>query len=189
MSKRDPIAHWDMGEGPLISPTETLGHNFSSHGGHAISLQNLVIHGFSHLAGQHQWDPNFFARCTHSRTYFSGWIGMFTGPTGVLSAAPGFLSASQAKTPACAAGSGCWPARMPRGCAECRIRLKRRWGAAENGCGGENRFGIPFWLVGEVTTHFRTCFSGWIGMLTGGTIWILSHAWPNGNPETKKSLF
>ena len=29
--------------------------------------------------------------------------------------------------------------------------------------------GIPFWLVGEFTTHFRTYFSGWIGMLTGGT--------------------
>ena len=28
--------------------------------------------------------------------------------------------------------------------------------------------GIPFWLVGEFTTHFRTYFSGWIGMFTGG---------------------
>ena len=27
---------------------------------------------------------------------------------------------------------------------------------------GQNRFGIPFWLVGEFTTHFRTYFSGWI---------------------------
>ena len=25
---------------------------------------------------------------------------------------------------------------------------------------GQNRFGIPFWLVGEFTTHFRTYFSG-----------------------------
>ena len=25
---------------------------------------------------------------------------------------------------------------------------------------------IPFWLVGEFTTHFRTYFSGWIGMFT-----------------------
>ena len=36
----------------------------------------------------------------------------------------------------------------------------------------------PFWdpiLVGEFTTHFRTYFSGWIGMFTGGTIWILTH--------------
>ena len=31
--------------------------------------------------------------------------------------------------------------------------------------------GIPFWLVGEFT-HLRTDFSGWIGMFTGGTIWI-----------------
>ena len=29
--------------------------------------------------------------------------------------------------------------------------------------------GIPFWLVGEFTTHFRTYFGGWIGMFTGGT--------------------
>ena len=35
----------------------------------------------------------------------------------------------------------------------------------------------PFWYhfgVGEFTTHFRT-YSGWIGMFTGGTIWILTH--------------
>ena len=30
------------------------------------------------------------------------------------------------------------------------------------GCGGQNRFGIPFWLLGEFTTHSRTYFSGWI---------------------------
>ena len=30
-----------------------------------------------------------------------------------------------------------------------------------------------FW--GRCTTHFRTYFSGWIGMSTGGTIWILTH--------------
>ena len=29
--------------------------------------------------------------------------------------------------------------------------------------------------VGEFTTHFRTYFAGWIGMFTGGTIWILTH--------------
>ena len=29
--------------------------------------------------------------------------------------------------------------------------------------------------VGEFTTHFRTDFSGWIGMFTGGTSWILTH--------------
>ena len=39
----------------------------------------------------------------------------------------------------------------------------------------------PFWDpilvgIGEFTTHFRTCFSGWIGMFTGGTIWILTRA-------------
>ena len=32
--------------------------------------------------------------------------------------------------------------------------------AKEHGCGCQNRFGIRFWLVGEFTTHFRTCFSG-----------------------------
>ena len=35
--------------------------------------------------------------------------------------------------------------------------------------------GIPFWLVGALTAHFRTYLSGWIGMFTGGTIWILTH--------------
>ena len=28
--------------------------------------------------------------------------------------------------------------------------------------------GIPFWLVGECTTHFRLYFSGWIGLFTAG---------------------
>ena len=28
---------------------------------------------------------------------------------------------------------------------------------------------------GRCTTHFRTYFSGWIGMFTGGTIWLLTH--------------
>ena len=32
---------------------------------------------------------------------------------------------------------------------------------------------VPFW--GRCTTHFRTYFSGWIGIFTGGTIWILTH--------------
>ena len=45
------------------------------------------------------------------------------------------------------------------------------------GCGCPNRFGVPFWLVGEFTTHFRAYFSGWIGMFTGGTIGFLS-SWP-----------
>ena len=30
------------------------------------------------------------------------------------------------------------------------------------GCGCQHRFGIPFWSVGEFTTHFRTYVSGWI---------------------------
>ena len=29
--------------------------------------------------------------------------------------------------------------------------------------------------VGQFTTHFKTYFSGWIGMFTGGTIWLLTH--------------
>ena len=32
---------------------------------------------------------------------------------------------------------------------------------------------VPLW--GGCTTHFRTYFTGWIGMLTGGTIWLLAH--------------
>ena len=28
--------------------------------------------------------------------------------------------------------------------------------------GCHNRFGIPFWGIGEFTTHFRTYFGGWI---------------------------
>ena len=32
-----------------------------------------------------------------------------------------------------------------------------------------NTNGIPFWLVGEFTTHFRTYFRGWIGILSGVT--------------------
>ena len=31
---------------------------------------------------------------------------------------------------------------------------------ATHGCGCQNRFGIPVWLVDEFTTHFRTYFSG-----------------------------
>ena len=37
------------------------------------------------------------------------------------------------------------------------------------GRGCQNHFGIPFWLVGEFTTHFSTYFGGdWL-MFTGGT--------------------
>ena len=31
-------------------------------------------------------------------------------------------------------------------------------------------------LVGRCTTHVRTDFGGWIGMFTGGTIWVLTHS-------------
>ena len=31
--------------------------------------------------------------------------------------------------------------------------------------------------VGEFSTHFRTYFSVWMGMLTGGTIWLLTHGY------------
>ena len=52
------------------------------------------------------------------------------------------------------AGWACWaPAshrRAPRGVAV----------SHPPGCGGPNRFGIPFW--GEFTTHFRTYLSGCI---------------------------
>ena len=40
--------------------------------------------------------------------------------------------------------------------------------ASSYGCGFDS-FGIPFWLVGAFTTHFRTYFSGWMGMFTEGT--------------------
>ena len=39
-----------------------------------------------------------------------------------------------------------------------------------------NTNGIPFWLVGEFTTHFRRDLSGWSGMFTGGTIWVFTHS-------------
>ena len=49
----------------------------------------------------------------------------------------------------------------------------RRWG-----CGCQNRFGIPFWLAGEFTTHFRTYFRGdW------DVYWPLTHGhgeWESG---------
>ena len=56
-----------------------------------------------------------------------------------------------------------------------RLRNPSRGGGecGKSGCGCQNRFGIPFW--GRCTTHFRTYFSGWIGMFTGGTIWPLTH--------------
>ena len=39
---------------------------------------------------------------------------------------------------------------------------------------GQNQW--YYFGVGEFTTHFRAYFSGWIGMFTGGTIWILTCA-------------
>ena len=43
-------------------------------------------------------------------------------------------------------------------------------------------------MVGEFTTHFRTWFSGWIGMFTGGTIWILTHGKVHAVDEVAKSI-
>ena len=43
------------------------------------------------------------------------------------------------------------------------------------GRGGQHRFGILVWLVGEFTTHFRTYLGSWIGMSTGGMIRVLTH--------------
>ena len=45
-------------------------------------------------------------------------------------------------------------------------------GSSKDFCGRgcQHRFGIPFWLVGEFTTHVTIYFSG-IGMFTGGYPW------------------
>ena len=48
----------------------------------------------------------------------------------------------------------------------CRIPCRRC-----SACGSKPM--VPFW--GRCTTHFRTYFSGCIGMFLGGTIWILTH--------------
>ena len=42
------------------------------------------------------------------------------------------------------------------------VRKRALGEVVTNGRGGRNRLGIPFWLVGELTTHFRTYLSGWI---------------------------
>ena len=56
------------------------------------------------------------------------------------------------------------------------------WGDPE-GCGGRNQW--YHFGVGEFTTHFRTYFSGWIGVFTGGKpIWLLTH----GNHPRKGAL-
>ena len=39
----------------------------------------------------------------------------------------------------------------------------------------QNHFGIPFWLVGKLTTHLLVRILVGIGMFTEGTIWILTH--------------
>ena len=41
-----------------------------------------------------------------------------------------------------------------RGLADCCFNFRWVWVKTN---------GIPFWLVGEFATHFRTYFSGWIG--------------------------
>ena len=49
-------------------------------------------------------------------------------------------------------------------------------GQRSYGCGCQNHFGIPFWLVGEFT-HFGLpiLVVGLNRMFTGGTIWLLTH--------------
>ena len=42
-----------------------------------------------------------------------------------------------------------------------------------HGCGGQNRFGIPFW--GPGAPLILELISVGVGMFTGGTIWILTH--------------
>ena len=51
------------------------------------------------------------------------------------------------------------------------------------GCGCQNRFGIPFWLAGEFTTHFRTYFSGWIESDVHWGYGILTHGHVGGRDE------
>ena len=46
--------------------------------------------------------------------------------------------------------------------------------------GGQNRFGIPFWLVSEFTTHFSQDFSGdW----DGDWGYLDFDPWPHGKPK------
>ena len=53
------------------------------------------------------------------------------------------------------------------------LRLRSKWLWVKT-------IGIPFWLVGEFTTHFRTYVSGWIWIFTGGKpgFWAFD-PWPN----------
>ena len=39
------------------------------------------VRGLHGCCCQNHWDPILVGRCTHFRTYFSGWIGMFNGGT------------------------------------------------------------------------------------------------------------
>ena len=81
------------------------------------------------------------------------------------------------------------------GCNTTTLRFDRFW-LELNGCGGQNPLGIPFWLVGEFTTHFGTYLSGdwdvhwgydldfdpwpnglnWLGV-------VLCHPFGRGNPS------
>ena len=56
-------------------------------------------------------------------------------------------------------------------------RLAMRAGSPKNGCGGQNRFAIPFWWVGEFA-HFRTYFSGDWNIHWGYDLDF--DPWPNG---------
>ena len=54
-----------------------------------------------------------------------------------------------------------------------------------NGCGCQSRFGIPFWLVGEFTTHFRTYLVVGLGCSLGGHRDF--DPWPkNGVPKSSR---
>ena len=56
-------------------------------------------------------------------------------------------------------------------CFSQRVAAATRWNMAV----GQNQ-----WChlgVGEFTTRFRSYSSGWIGMFTGGTIWLLTHGY------------
>ena len=73
----------------------------------------------------------------------------------------------QKETKATAASSGCQRHPGARGDSARDPGAGTGWICSEAthacrifGCGCQNRFGIPFWLVGEFTTHFRTHFSG-----------------------------
>ena len=41
-----------------------------------------------------------------------------------------------------------------------KVREGSRGDFDRDGCGCQNRFGIPFWWVGKFAAHFRTYFGG-----------------------------